>query len=433
MNRSLRSRIAIGLAGYSFLLALSVIGVGYSVQESLEQMLWHAQLDGEMAAFLQQRAQRPDATLPQSGKLRTYVVGPGDVGRDLVPSTLLELRPGLHDDIEIDGFEAAVMVREVDEQRIYMLIDISTLEDEERAIARALIVLSLFGAGALVLVVWWLSGRLMKPVSELANSVDRLQPGAPQAQRLNVVYGSTSEVDSIAGAMNRLLDRVDELILRERDFVNNVSHELRTPLAVISGAVQLVEQQTGLPEQVRRPLQRISQSAQEVGQLIHLLLVLAKSPERIGESAEEFSLDELLPDTLSDHQHLIRDKALQIELGLLSAGRLRAPPGIVQIAISNLLRNAIENSDRGRIQISVQPAGVVRIQDSGHGMNPEEISRLYATLARSGERRGGQGIGLALIARICEHLSWRLDVQSTHDAGTLMILDLRGSLIAADN
>ncbi len=429
MNRSLRSRIAIGLAGYSFLLALSVIGVGYSVHESLEWMLWHAQLDGEMAAFLQERAQRADATLPQSGKLRTFIVGPGDAGRDLLPSPLRELEPGLHDDIEVDGFEAAVMVRQIGQQRIYMLIDISTLEDEERTIARVLIVLSVLGAGALVLVVWWLSGRLMQPVTELATSVDRLQPGAQLAQRLSVVTGSTSEVDSIANAMNRLLDRVDELIQRERDFVNNVSHELRTPLAVISGAVQLVEQQMGLPEPVRKPLQRISHSAQEVGQLIHLLLVLAKSPDRIGESNEEFTLDELLPDILSDHQHLIRDKVLQIELGLLSPGRLRAPPAIVQIAISNLLRNAIENSDRGRIQISVEPAGVVRIQDSGHGMTPEEISQLYATLARSGERRGSQGIGLALIARFCEHLSWRLEVQSTHDAGTLMILDLRRSLI----
>ena len=433
MKRSLRSRIALGLAVYSFLLGATLIGVGHSVQESLEQILWHAQLDGEMAAFLQQRALRPDATLPQSGKLKTYVVGPGDVGLDLVPSALLGLRPGLHDEIEVGGLEAVVMLREIGQQRIYMLIDISTLENEERMIARTLIVLSLFGAGALVLVVWWLSGRLMRPVSELASAVDQLQPGAQQAQRLRVVTGSITEVDSIANAMNRLLDRVDELIQRERDFVNNVSHELRTPLAVISGAVQLVEQQAGLPEPVRKPLQRISHSAQAVGQLIHLLLVLAKSPERIGESNEEFTLDELLPSVVRDHQYLIRDKALQIELGSLCPGRLRAALGIVQIAISNLLRNAIENSDRGRIKISVEPAGVVRIQDSGHGMNPEEISRLYATLARNGERRGGQGIGLALIARICEHLSWRLDVQSTPDTGTLMILDLRGSLIVSGN
>jgi signal transduction histidine kinase len=427
MKRSLRSRIAVGLAGYSLLLAATVIGIGYSVHESLEWMVWHAQLDGEMAAYLQQRARQPDAVLPHSSKLKTYVANGSD---ESLPPALRALGPGLHDDIDVDGVETAAMVREVDGQRIYMLIDISTLEAEERWIAWLLIVLTLLGAALLVLAIWWLSGRLMQPVSALAAAVDRLQPGAVQAQRLQVQTDSTAEIDSIATAMNRLLDRVDQLILRERDFVNTVSHELRTPLAVISGAALLAGQQADLPENVRRPLQRIRNGAQEVEQLIHLLLVLAKSPERLGESDEEFRLDELLPEILSDHRHLVHDKALQLELGALAAVRLRAPPGIVQIAISNLLRNAIENSDRGRIQVTVEPAGVVRIRDSGRGMSPEDISRVYALQARRGASSGpAQGIGLALIARICEHLSWRLDIESQGDAGTLAILDLRKSLI----
>lgn len=431
MKRSLRARIATGLAGYTLLLAVTLIGVGYSVNESLEWMLWHAQLDGEMAAYLGQRAQRADASRPQTGKLKTYVIEDNASEPMGFPKALRELKPGMHDDIMVAGIESAVMVRDVSGARVYMLMNIESLEDEERVVMHVLIALTVLGAGALVFLVWWLSGRLVHPVSELADAVDRLQPGAPTSLRLQVTEPSTAEVQLIADAMNRMLGRADELIQREREFVNTVSHELRTPLAVIAGAAQLAEQQPGLPESVQRPLQRISQSVREVEQLIHLLLLLAKSPERLHEADEVFSLDELLPMILTDHQHLTVGKSLRLSMGTSIASRLRAPHGIVQIAISNLLRNAIENSDCGEVEVSVQPAGVVRIQDNGHGLSPEEISRIYSLLARGGTRRMGQGIGLPLIARICEHLSWHLDVQSDDvTRGTVMILDLSCSLVA---
>ena len=428
MKRSLRKRIAVGLSAYSLLVAIMVIAVGYSMHESQEWMVWRAQLDGEMAAFLQQRAHTPNAVLPRTGKLRTWVARPNTPAMQQVPAELRELELGLHDEIDVEGIEAAVMIRDVGGERVFMLIDITTLEDEERGIARVLVLLSLLGIGGLVLVVWWLSGRLVKPVADLALAVNALQPGVETGARLQVEARAADEVRAIAVAMNQLLDRVDALIEREREFVNTVSHELRTPVAVIEGAAQLAIQAESLPAAAKAPLQRILQSTTGVSELIHLLLVLAKSPERLRDNEEAFSLDDLLATTVQQHEHLIADKDLRVEVGSLAPGLLHAPPGIVQVAISNLLRNAIENSDRGRILISVQPAGVVRIQDSGHGMSPDEIAKLYVQLVRKGLPGRGQGIGIGLIARICEHLSWKLDLQSTPSEGTLMILDLRRSL-----
>lgn len=432
MKRSLRTRIALGLSGYTLLLGATIIGIGGAMHESLEWMVWRAQLDGEMAAYLQQRAQQPDALLPRSGKLKTFVATPGSIEMDSVPVALRQLKPGLHDHVQVDGVESAVMVREVQGQRIYMLLDVSTLESEERLIMALLLVSSLVGALILIWAVWTLAGRLVRPVADLSRSIDSLQPGSDQALRLSVPPSATTEIVSIATAMNGLLDRVDALIRREREFVNTVSHELRTPLAVIGGAAQLAQQQPDLPDGVSKPLQRINQSTQDVGQLIHVLLVLAKSPERLHESDEEFALEELLPTIIGDHRHLVRDKDLELEFGTVCPGRLRAPAGIAQMAIANLLRNAIENSHRGRIQVSVEPAGVVRIRDSGHGMSPEEIARVYAMQARAAVSGRGRGIGLALIVRICEHLSWKLDVIRHGEPGTLAILDLRHSLVPAE-
>ena len=57
------------------------------------------------------------------------------------------------------------------------------------------------------------------------------------------------------------------------------------------------------------------------------------------------------------------------------------------------------------------------IDDPGHGMSPEEVSTIYARMARAPRRDGG-GIGLDLIARLCEHLGWRLVIESGLEAGT---------------
>src|SRR3546814_6952873 len=70
------------------------------------------------------------------------------------------------------------------------------------------------------------------------------------------------------------------------------------------------------------------------------------------------------------------------------------------------------NSDRGTISIALGRGGVVVIEDPGHGMSPEEISVIYARMARGGDGgRNGSGIGLDLIARLCEHLGWRLEIE----------------------
>ena len=90
----------------------------------------------------------------------------------------------------------------------------------------------------------------------------------------------------------------------------------------------------------------------------------------------------------------------------------------LQQVFVNLLRNAIENSDRGTILIRNTGLATLSIQDPGHGMSGEEISALYTRLTRGGIVRSG-GIGLGLIARICQHFGWILQLDSQVQGGTV--------------
>ncbi len=425
-RRTLRARIATGLLAYSVLLGAGILLQGYLTNEQIEQVLWRTLLTQEAEHFEGRRAADPAEPLPRTRALVSYESPSDRLARDIPPS-LQGLAPGLHDDITVDGRDMAVLVRDRGGRRLYMAIDISGLEAAESSLMRRVLASSLLGLAVLVGAIWWLAGRMLRPVSEFAAQFDDMRPDV-RGERVEIADAASLEVATIAGAMNRYLERQEDFVIRERAFINTMSHELRTPVAVMRGAAELIGEVAELPVDVRKPLQRIRRTLDNVEELIAMLLVLAREPERFEGNQETIRLENVLPDIVLAHAHLMRDKDLHVEIGSVEPGPLHAPMQVVETAIANLLRNAIESSDHGVIRIEVRPTGVVRIQDPGHGMSPTDIGRLYSSSARAGDSPSGAGIGLALIRRICEHLGWRLELSSEEGQGTLAVLDVRASL-----
>lgn len=426
---TLRARIVLGLLGYTLLVSSLIVTFEKITDDDEDAMIETSLLTPALDDFLQHRAVDGRYPLPHSSALNTYLGTPG-ASLAGVPLALRALSPGLHAEIEVRDRYLTTLVRDVGTQRVYMTFDVTQQKNEERATFGWALLFFVLGISVLSWTIWWLSGKLLRPVSDLAAAIDRVAPDERE-QRIDVAENSSAEIATIAGAMNRYFERMDGFVLRERAFIDSVSHELRTPIAVIAGATEVMDADAALPESSRRPLARIRQTAADVEQLITALLVLAKAPARLRASGETCRLEELLPEIVHAHEHLRKEKQpLQLVVGTLSPGRIGASTQIVRVAIANILRNAIENTDRGRIDVCVQPAGVVRIQDSGRGMSPEEIGRGYAALARRGSGSSGSGIGLQLIRRICEHLGWTLEIAPYKNQGTLVVLDMRASLMS---
>jgi signal transduction histidine kinase len=169
---------------------------------------------------------------------------------------------------------------------------------------------------------------------------------------------------------------------------------------------------------VRPYLERAHRTSVEMNELSNMLLALARDPTRIQKEAREVDLAEELPSIIEDHTLVADNKELSIESQFQAPFLVDAPPQVVRAVISNLLRNAIENSDRGRILIHASGLATLSIQDPGHGMSGEEMSALYTRLTRGGIVRSG-GIGLGLIARICQHFGWKLQLDSKVEGGTV--------------
>lgn len=417
---SLRQRILLGLLGYAAVLTIAVVIHGFVVNEHAEQLVWRTLLESELDHFLQRSRSDPAYRWVDTDDVSLY--DSSDPARP-PPPALRGLAPGVHDGVLVAGRERVVLVRAVGARSLWLALDIGELEQREldmtlTVAGSAITLIALLGIG-----IAWGVNRLLRPLSNLARRIGGLRPDRA-GQQVDVPEAASAELVVIAEALNDYLQRNQRFVERERAFVDTASHELRTPIAVIAGATELALAQPGVPPAARYQLARIQRTARDVEQLVSLLLVLAKDPERLSRASDPVALDELLPDIVEDHRHLTRDKDLAMAVAPLPPCRVVAPLPIVQAAIGNLLRNAIENSDRGEIAISLSPEATVVIRDPGHGMTPEEISAIYARMARGGGRDGG-GIGLELIARLCEHLGWRLDITSNAGSGTTTTLDMK--------
>lgn len=406
---SLRRRIGVGLFGYSLLLTAVVLGYGFAVHESAEQLVWKTLLQTELGHFLEQRRRDPGYAFPAGGTVRLYEQPPAGVA---MPVELVTLAPGVHDEVEIDGRQFVVLAHVEDGRRFWLTLNIDALEAHEQSIAIAVALAALLAVLGLSALISWGVGRLTAPLRLLAARIEALRVDAGEAQQIAPVPESSQEISVIRAAMNDYLQRNHEFMDRERAFIDLASHELRTPVAVIRGAAEVLAADPGCARQPA--LARILATTRDAEQLIAVLLVLARDPQRVQAGAEPVALAELLPRLIEDHRHLCQDRDLEITLQVEAAAWVQAPPTLLAVAIGNLLRNAIEHSDRGQIVVRLGEAAVC-IEDPGHGMSAEEISRVHA---RHSRRSAGSGIGLDLIGRLCDHLGWQLRLQPRQPQGT---------------
>lgn len=420
---SLRTRVTRWLVVYAALLSLAVFVHGQIVNSQAEDLTWQSLLQSELEHFIQRGDEDPNYRWTDTNTVQLF----GDDEHSPIPAHFATFGPGIHDGVRVGDRDKVILVREVRGRKLVLALDITELQQHEDNVGLWMLGSNVLAIILLGLLVGWGLGRVLQPLTTLSNRIRRLAPDQP-GQQIEVDPQASSEQAVITDSLNDYIRRNEAFVEREKQFINTVSHELRTPVAVIAGAADLASTPGASERMVQHQLGRIREIAASVEELISVLLVLAKSPDRLDSASELISLTELVQASARDHGYLCDDRALVIELDGDAQTVILAPAAVVGVVVGNLIRNAIESSDKGTIRIAVSEGAQVVIDDPGHGMTPEEISALYARMVK-GEARDGQGIGLELIARLCGHLNWTLTFESKPDGrGTRATVDMSSSL-----
>lgn len=415
-TNSLRARITVGLLLYAVVLSAALIAVGAFLNDRHERLVWMNLLGDVMVRDLK-AAHLPVGNV-NPPKVRLIDLDSPAAAN--LPTKVRRLGPGLYDDIDPGNLPYAVLVQDVQGHRMAALIDISAQREQERLLGYLLDAVVVVGLGLLMAATWWLAGRLLRPVSRLVDSVHALDPSRRE-ERLAPGY-RLQEIQALELAFNGFLQRLDGFVLREREFIDTASHELRTPISVIAGAAQLLEAET-LDAAGRRALGRIRLTTEAMRDTLAALLHLAKEPSPLS-ALEPLELNIWLPDLIADYRPLLEGRPLTLEVGPIEPTSVRMAPAIVAIIFGNLVRNAMEHTPAGHLEIALRD-GIFSIDSRGEPLDAAAVARLYRSLALAETGRvPGAGIGLYLVRQLCERLGWSL-IYAHNEADELQVrLDL---------
>ena len=226
----------------------------------------------------------------------------------------------------------------------------------------------------------------------------------------------------------RDLTQLEKLENIRRDFVANVSHELKTPLTVISGFIETLQMHHGsLPEEKRqRYLDLAMTQAEQMNRLVQDLLTLSSLEASTGFADEtQVHVATLVRESIESAEGLSQGRHT-ITCDVPADLRLRASTSALRSIFGNLINNAVNYTpDGGRIEISWEEnheGGMLRVKDSGIGIDANHISRLTERFYRVDQGRsrdtGGTGLGLAIVKHALSRHQGYLTIDSRLNQGS---------------
>ncbi|MGV1109556.1 sensor histidine kinase [Xanthomonas translucens] len=399
------------------LFAACIVALGsYLVVAVVQHSLVGSVMREEAAHYWRLHAQSPAQPPPNSHTLRGYLV-PAGQSDAAVPAELRGLDLGLHENRP--GGEM-VLVDETTAGRLYLVF----LRAQAQRLAFWFGIVPALLTLIAVVVVGWLthraSRRLLSPVNWLARRVSQWDPRHPSTADLapeNLPADVQGESRQLAAALHSLALRVTDHVSRERNFTRDASHELRTPLTVIRVASDIAMTDPDLSPRLSRGLQRIQRAGRDMEAVIDAFLILAREAD-VEPQSETFEVADVVEYEAENARELLTGKPVTLSVSVAAATRLHAPPRVLHVVVSNLLRNACSYTDAGSIEVEVG-SDRISIRDTGIGMSSEALQRAFEPFFRAEpDRPQGTGLGLSIVRRLCERFGWRIGLESAEGGGT---------------
>ncbi|MDQ3195424.1 MAG: ATP-binding protein [Pseudomonadota bacterium] len=411
----LRLRVALSFALFSMLLTTAQTIAIFLVTYDKEEEFINAILADEMSELIARYRQDPRISRSHDSDLSGYIVSANE--RGTLPAYLQNLAIG-HQEIFVDGKEFHVEVRKQDDAEFYLLYDASRHE-QRIANFRTFLLLGMASMAAVTVGLgFWLSGLLVRQVADLAQRVAGRTPGIQYPPLASNYHDE--EVVSVAQSFDEYDQRMRQLLQREKEFTANLSHELRTPLTAIVTSCELLGEDPTLSAKTRQRQEAIAGAGARIEQTMSALLLLARETQAGDDEAVD--VREAIDEALAPFRDQLAAKNIEIELIIPNNSVLHVYRPALQLALTNLIKNAAKYTDRGAIKFRYDD-GTLAISDTGRGIAASDLPHIFKRHYRGqDEYLGGSGLGLAIVRRIAERFSWDVSAESLPPRGSTFAL-----------
>jgi two-component system sensor histidine kinase BaeS len=313
--------------------------------------------------------------------------------------------------VRIDGKDYFFAAEPVGSQAFVLLRPKSVTKSQLTPFVESLLIAALAGGALAAFAAFILARRISRPVVRVADAARSLARGTHPEP---VPVEGAAELATLAQAFNDLATQLAQAREAERNFLLSVSHELKTPLTAIRGYAEALRDGAVTVEDAT---ETVAVEAARLERLVGDLLDLARMNRTdFSVHNSEIDLSEVADDTVRRYQP--QADAFGVALSASSEGpapALADADRVLQV-VSNLVENALRLAPPGGEIHLVTAPGVLRVEDSGPGLKPEEhehaFERFYLHERYGRERPVGTGLGLAIVKELTQAMGGTVEVAS---------------------
>lgn len=241
--------------------------------------------------------------------------------------------------------------------------------------------------------------RLWKPFYELLDELKNYRLGISKS--FPNTETKTKEFSDLQDAVTTLLQYSEKSYEQQKEFIGNASHELQTPLAIAISKLELLIEKENFTENQAEKIAEIMEIIERLVRLNKSLLLLTKIENKQFFDNQEIKVNDIVEKNIEDLSDIAEFKEVEIIFSENSELLVKADAALINIIVSNLLRNAIfHNIKSGKVEVKIE-AKKLSVLNTGtdHSLSHEKI---FTRFQKSEQHQSGSGLGLAIVKAIAE-------------------------------
>ncbi len=316
------------------------------------------------------------------------------------------------------------------DESIYWLKGIFPATNEEYAfevsgkydVILAVILILLASAGGYIML-----GRLLSPINKIVDTAAKISNSTDLSKRINI-GGRKDEIGNLANTFDAMLERIENLVDKEKQFTSDVSHELRTPITVMLSECEFMKECEKTSPDFDDSLNMAERQAKKMSNLVSELLTLSRMDKnKITAQFEHTDISELL-NFVCDELEKIQSKKIKMIRDIDEKICVNIDRALISRLFSNLITNAYKyNKETGSITVSLKSEGesvCFSVSDTGIGISEEDLPKIWERFyqvdrSRSYFVNSGSGLGLAMVKWIANALGGEISAESELGKGSI--------------
>ena len=275
----------------------------------------------------------------------------------------------------------------------------------------------------------FLAGRSIIPVQTITQTADRITKNSLK-ERIPLP-SNKDELFTLTSSINELLDRMQDALVREKQFTADASHQLRTPLAVLKGTLEVLVRKPRTDKEYQEKIAFSIKEIDRISEAVNQLLLLARlDKENAKFSKTSVNLQITIDEILQRFRHDISKKGLSVNVTSSEKSSVISDPYYVDMILENIISNAIKYAHPNTtIDLSIfykNKTLQCQVKDDGIVINPSDLENIFNPFFRSDALNhkaiGGNGLGLSIVKKACDLLGIGIGVKSDKENGTCFLL-----------